>query len=80
MSKRKSILDKIKEGKTISNISNELDMSVRTVEAMVDSMIHQGYLKVINCEDSKCSSCPMGCDSSKMPFKIYRVTEKGEEL
>ncbi len=80
MNKRKSILDKIKKGKTISSISDELEMSVRTVEAMVDSMKHQGYLKEIKCDESKCNSCPMGCNSSKMPFKIYRLTEKREEL
>ncbi len=79
MSKRRSILDKIKEGKSLSQISEEIDLGVGTLKAIVDSLKYQGYLEEVNC-DSQCSMCPMGCDSSKTPFKMYKVTEKGEEL
>ena len=79
MSKRKSILKKISGGKSLLEISQDLDMGLVTVRGMIDSLEYQGYLEEVNC-DSKCSVCPMGCSSSKTEYKMYKVTEKGEEL
>ncbi|MFO7792102.1 MAG: FeoC-like transcriptional regulator [Candidatus Saliniplasma sp.] len=79
MSKRRSILTRIKEGKSLSEISQELDMGIGTVRAIVESLKYQGYLKEVNC-GSKCSSCPIGCNSSNISFKVYKVTEKEGEL
>ncbi|MFP4051276.1 MAG: FeoC-like transcriptional regulator [Thermoplasmata archaeon] len=79
MSKRKSILKMIRDGRSLSEISQDLNMGLGTVKAMIDSLEYQGYLKEVN-YDGKCSVCPMGCSSSKTQYKIYKVTEKGEEL
>ncbi|MFW6376200.1 MAG: FeoC-like transcriptional regulator [Thermoplasmatota archaeon] len=79
MSKRKSIIKKIRDGKSSLEISRDLDMGLGTVKAMIDSLEYQGYLEEVNC-DTKCSACPMGCSSSKTQYKMYKVTEKGEEL
>ena len=79
MNKRRDILSKISKGKTVDALSRELDMRESTLRAMVDSMVHEGYLEEI-C-GSGCGTCPMRCasQSSSSKTKLYAVTEKGIE-
>ena len=74
----KEILSKIAEGKTLDIISKEIDKRESTVRAMVDSMIHNGYLEEIG-YTSGCNMCSMRCshNSPNSQIKMYMVTDKG---
>jgi predicted transcriptional regulator len=74
----KEILSKIAEGKTLDSISKEIDKRESTVRAMIDSMIHDGYLEQIR-YTSGCSMCSMRCshNSPNSQIKMYMVTDKG---
>jgi len=79
MNKMRVILSKIGEGKTIDTLSRELGMRESTLRAMVDSMVHTGYLEEIQCM-AGCGMCPTKCSlPSSSKIKIYCVTEKGME-
>ncbi len=76
MTKMRDVLSKITEGKTFDALSKELGMRTHTVRAMVDSMVHEGYLEEI-C-GSGCGMCSMKCISPpSSKIKMYAVTEKG---
>lgn len=74
----KKILLKILEGKTIGDIAKELNMGEHTIRAIIDSMIHAGYIMVVQCGNG-CNMCPMKCDPLPSTIKMYMLTEKGME-
>ncbi len=77
MNKTGVILSEIREGKTINAIGKELDMRDSTIRAIVESLVHNGYLEEIRCE-SGCRLCSMNCGSlPSSKIKMYVVTDKG---
>ena len=79
MNKTRTILSKIGEENTVDveALSRELGLRGPTVQAMIDLMVHQGYLEEIRC-GSGCSMCPMNCGSlTSSKIKMYRLTGKG---
>jgi len=79
MNKTRTILSKIGEENTVDveALSRELGLRGPTVQAMIDLMVHQGYLEEIRC-GSGCSMCPMNCGSLiSSKIKMYRLTGKG---
>ncbi|KAA0005909.1 MAG: hypothetical protein DRN19_02260 [Thermoplasmata archaeon] len=60
----------------VDTLSRELGLSNSTVRAMIDLMVHHGYLEEIRC-GSSCSMCPMKCSSLSSKIKMYKLTEKG---
>lgn len=74
----RKILLKIGKGKTIGDIAKELDMEEPTIRAIVDSMVHTGYIVEIRREIG-CSMCPMKCLPPFSEARMYVVTEKGME-
>lgn len=79
------VLRKMKEGGTIDTLAKALDMRKSTVQAMIEFMIRDGYLKEIEIgcgNSSECGGCPLKCEASPvegMKMKMYVVTEKGME-
>jgi len=78
MNKMRKVLSIISEGKTLDALSRELGLRISTVRAMIDLMVHQGYLEEVRCE-SDCGICPINCDSMVSKIKMYRLTGKGME-
>ena len=79
MNKMRKILSILSEENTVNvdALSRELGLRGPTVQAMIDLMVHQGYLEEIRC-GSGCSMCPMNCGSlTSSKIKMYRSTEKG---
>ena len=75
MSKVKEILSIIsKEGITnLQDISRKVDLSISTLRALIETMVHQGYLEEVECK-SNCGICPIRCNSK---LKMYILTDKG---
>ena len=70
-------------GGTIDNLAKELDMRKSTVQAMIEFMVHAGYLKEFSCGDG-CAGCFMykKCNisaSEGVKMRMYVLTEKGME-
>ena len=81
MNKMRKILSILSEENTVNvdALSRELGLRGPTVQAMIDLMVHQGYLEEIKC-GSGCSMCPMNCGSlTSSKIKMYGLTEKGME-
>ena len=81
MNKMRKILSIISEENTVDlgTLSRKLGLSSPTVQAMIELMVHQGYLEEIRC-GTGCSMCPTNCDSlTSSKIKMYRLTEKGME-
>jgi len=76
MNKMRKVLSIISEGKTLDALSRELGLRISTVRAMIDLMVHQGYLEEIKC-GSGCSMCLMNCSLTSSEIKMYRPTGKG---
>ena len=76
----REILSKISQGKTLDILSKEMNMRESTIRAMIDSMLHTGYLQEVRC-GSGCGMCPMKCSSlpPNSGIKMYMVTNKGME-
>ena len=78
--KLRKILSGIKGVNTIDGLAKDLNMRKFTVQAMVDFMVHAGYIEEITCR-SRCSSCLMNCGTPPPSgMKIYVVTEKGRSI
>ena len=62
---------------SVDALAEELNMRKPTVRAILDFMIHAGYIDEITCRNI-CSVCPMNCDT-QVPrgVKMYVVTDKG---
>ena len=77
----KEILSKIREGSTIDNIAEELDMRKSTFLAMIDFMADRGYLEEIAYD---CSACPLKCfaryNGTRKMYKMYMLTLAGEDF
>ena len=78
MNKTIDILFKISKGKTMGALSRELGMRKSTVQAMIDSMIHIGYIEEIRCKTG-CGICPIKCANPQFPagIRMYALTDKG---
>lgn len=79
----KKLLELIKEGKTIYEISQVLDMDYSAVVGMIEHLVKLGYLKEEkrnNVELKMCSKCPLRNFCSKRGFKSYYLTEKGRRV
>jgi len=79
MNKMRKILSILSEENTVNvdALSRELGLRGPTVQAMIDLMVHQGYLEEIRC-GSGCNMCPMNCGSlTSSKIKMYRPTGKG---
>ena len=78
----RDILSKIIEGTTFDALSRELGIRKSTTKAIVDSMIHEGYLEQIQ-YGSGYSMCSVSCNSQSScssGIKMYSLTEKGKQL
>ena len=78
MSKIREILSIIsKEDVTnLQALSRKVDISISTLRALIEAMVHQGYLEEVR-RRGGCSKCSMNCGFSISKTKIYRLTEKG---
>ena len=78
MNKMKEILSIIsgENAVNLQALSKELGLSIPTLRAIIESMVHQGYLEEVRCE-SDCGICPINCDFMVSKIKMYRLTEKG---
>ncbi|HEC77171.1 MAG TPA: winged helix-turn-helix transcriptional regulator [Thermoplasmatales archaeon] len=78
MSKMKEILSIISKENAVNlqALSKKLGFSIPTLRAIIESMVHQGYLEEVGCE-SNCGICPIKCNSKIPKIKMYRLTEKG---
>jgi hypothetical protein len=74
------LLSAIKRVNTIDSLAKELNMRKSTVQAMVDFMLHAGYIEELTC-GNRCSACPMNC-GTQLPsgMKMYVLTEKGMSI
>ena len=78
----KKILLRIREGGggTINDIAKELDMSIPTLQAMIDFMENRGYLEKIS---TGCGGCPLSSKCAAKydsTTKMYTLTPSGLEL
>jgi len=78
MNKMKEILSIIsgENAVNLQALSKKLGLSIPTLRAIIESMVHQGYLEEVRCE-SDCGICPINCDFMVSKIKMYRLTEKG---
>lgn len=79
MSKMRKILSRISEGTTFDALSRELGMRKSTTKAIVNSMLHTGYIEEIQYA-SGCSMCPLNCNSQSScgsGIRMYTLTDKG---
>lgn len=76
--RKKIILSIISEENTVDTnaLSKKLDMGTSTLKAMIDFMVHQGYLEEIDCGRG-CNACPVKCNVLSSKIKIYKLTKKG---
>jgi hypothetical protein len=70
------ILARINKGACTQDIlAEEFGLRKNTVAALLEFMVHEGYLEEIVCE-TECRACPLKCDVP-MPTKMHTVTLKG---
>ena len=74
----REILSRIRGGKTIKDLADELGTNRSTLQAMVDFMVEEGYLEKVDI--STCSTCPLSSKCSvedNSTTKMYALTLKG---
>jgi len=76
------ILKKVAKGSwSFQRISQELNVPISHVKAVVKDLLRKGYLRKIECAETACNKCPLGnsCPFSYVPLNIvaYVLTEKG---
>jgi len=78
LNKMRKILSIISEENTVNTdaLSKKLDMGTSTLKAVIDFMVHQGYLEEIDC-GRDCNACPVKCNVLSSEVKMYKLTEKG---
>jgi len=79
----RKLLELIKEGKTIYEISEILDMDYSAVSGMIEHLVKLGYLKEEKRKDVElkmCSKCPLHNFCFKKGFKRYYLSEKGQKV
>jgi len=77
----KEVLRKIQEGKTLAEISQEMNMEYSALMGLVEHLIKMGYLEAIDRKNEDilvCKACPLFDVCSKKGLKIYYLTEKGK--
>ncbi len=78
----KEILRKIEEGKTLAEISEEMNMEYSALIGLVEHLVKMGYLTTRDRgkeEIRTCKSCPLFEICSKKGPKVYYLTEKGKK-
>ena len=83
MASIKEVLSKVREGKTVEAISEELDVRESTLRAMIDFMVGKGYLEEFEGGDG-CAACPLNRKCSlpapgERRLKMYALTREGME-
>ena len=81
MSAYRSILTEISRGRPMETVREELDIRADVLDAMIQSMLREGYLDEFGCEGDTCTACPMSgsCPMSTIQGPTsYLVTEKGK--
>ena len=77
----KKVLRGICEGKTLAEISEEMDMEYSALIAMLEHMVKMGYLVRGKKENNEiCSTCPLQKVCSERSYTVYFLTEKGKKL
>ena len=76
-----SVLALVRRGAVIETAARELDLREDAVRGMIQSMLREGHLREFGCDDSPCSSCPMGeaCGASTDGPASYFLTAEGLE-
>ncbi len=79
MSHTVRLLSQIERGKGLNAISADLGLRVATVRAIVESMVHRGYVEKLACTSGGgCTICPMNCGAhTASRSNMYVVTDKG---
>jgi len=79
----KEVLRKIGEGKTLAEISKEMNMEYSALLGLVEHLVKMGYLETRDRQGEEikvCKSCPLFEICSKEGAKIYYLTEKGKRV
>ena len=78
MNKMKEILSIISKERitNLQALSRKVDLGISTLRALIETMVHQGYLEEVRCEGN-CGICRINCNSK---LKMYMLTEKGHEM
>jgi hypothetical protein len=82
MSAYRSILAEISRGRPIDAVREELDLREDVLDAMIQSMLREGYLDEFGCEGDTCTACPMSgsCPMATIQGPTsYLVTEAGKQ-
>ncbi len=76
----KDVLRGIAQGKTLSEIAEELNMEYSALLGLVEHLVKMGYLKTAERGGSElaiCKTCALYKICSKKGPKLYYLTEKG---
>ena len=75
MNKMKEILSIISKERitNLQALSRKVDLGISTLRALIETMVHQGYLEEVRCEGN-CGICRINCNSK---LKMYILTDKG---
>jgi predicted transcriptional regulator len=77
----KRVLEMLSEGRTLWEISRELDMEYSALTAMLEHMVKMGYLSHgTKKEKDFCRTCPLNSLCAQKNYRIYYITEKGRKL
>lgn len=80
MKDKTKVLTNLEKGKTLEELVEVLGMRKQTIEAMIETLEHQGRIREVDLHTA-CNSCPI---SKSCPFpsggreKLYIVTEPEE--
>ena len=77
MTAMKHVLSRIRNGNTVSTLAREMDVNTSTLLALIDFLVHEGYLEQVSMNN--CTGCGSNCHdgSCKPETKIYAITPKG---
>ena len=77
----RSVLESIERGVSISRIALSLDRREDVIRGMIESMIREGLIDDLDCDDGTCSACPMAesCGFGMDIPRSYYVTDRGRE-
>jgi ribosomal protein S8 len=77
MTAMKHVLSEIRNGNTVSRLAREMDVNTSTLLALIDFLVHEGYLEQASMNN--CTGCGSNCHdgSCESEIKIYALTSKG---
>ncbi len=77
MTAMKHVLSEISNGNTVNTLAREMDVNTSTLLALIDFLVHEGYLEQVSMNN--CTCCGSNCHdgSCKPETKIYAITSKG---